>query len=156
MSKTLLWFLPLCILISVLIPRGVVKHLVENEVQRYEAQRIQLRELDETEAAKLLLYNETQRHGLSYDDFKLLIRIAYAESGFRQFDATGGVLRGRIHPPDTGAWQINASVWRDTAESMGLNIETWEGNIKFAVWLYSQEGANPWLWSRKFWDKSSQ
>lgn len=66
----------------------------------------------------------------------------------QHFDADGNVLRGRINPDDTGACQINAYFHKETAESMGLNLEKEKDNIAYAHWLYEQQGAQPWSWSK--------
>jgi hypothetical protein len=79
---------------------------------------------------------------IAYPELK---RIAVCESGGRQFNDDGTVLAGVVNPLDRGRFQINAFYHRDTANSLGFDIETEEGNIAYAKWLYNKEGAKPWL-----------
>lgn len=69
----------------------------------------------------------------------------------RQFNADGTVLQGRIHPPDTGMCQINKAVWLDTALSLGLDINTKEGNARMANYIYDKHGLEPWKASKYCW-----
>jgi len=71
-----------------------------------------------------------------------------------QFNADGSVVRGHIHPPDTGMCQINANVWQTTAEGLGYDIETKEGNILMANFIYDKHGLAPWSASKSCWDKA--
>lgn len=73
-----------------------------------------------------------------------LVPICKCESGLRQYNADGTVLRGIVHPADVGLCQINQEVHEQKAESMGFNLLTESGNILYANWLYKTEGAVPW------------
>jgi len=80
-----------------------------------------------------------------------MTRIAGCESGFRQFDNQGNVLRGVVNPLDVGIFQINEYYHLTTAQEYGINIYTSEGNIDFAKMLYDSQGTTPWNWSKSCW-----
>jgi hypothetical protein len=65
----------------------------------------------------------------------------------RHFNSDGTVLRGHVDPRDTGMCQINTHYWLETANELGFDIETEQGNIKMANWIYDQSGPKPWKWS---------
>lgn len=72
----------------------------------------------------------------------------------QQFEKDGVTVRyGRVNPADRGMCQINATIHRDSALKLGMDIETTEGNIKFANYLYKTQGLSPWAWSKPCWDK---
>jgi len=102
---------------------------------------------------KLYLYKRTLEEGLAYKDYSKLKRIGYCESGWRQYNTDGSVLAGRVHPPDSGIFQINSAVWQEAANLIGYDLKTPEGNIDFALWLYKEQGTAPWLWSKSCWSK---
>lgn len=69
-----------------------------------------------------------------------------------QFEADGvTVLRGRINNQDIGMCQVNLKYHKVSADKLGLDLFTEEGNIKYANWLYKNEGLTPWNWSRACW-----
>lgn len=74
-------------------------------------------------------------------------KVAFCESGGLQF-TNGTTTRGKIDPDDTGVMQINKRYHLAKAIELGLDLETAEGNIAYAKWLYDQEGWTPWKWSR--------
>jgi|SRR5581483_1433920 len=81
----------------------------------------------------------------------ILLKIAFCESGNRQFDSTGRVLHGRVNPEDIGRFQINLPAHAAEAATLGLDLQTWQGNTEFAAWLYRKEGTAPWIYSRSCW-----
>jgi len=83
----------------------------------------------------------------------ILERIAFCESGNRQFDEDGHIIRGSVHPPDTGRFQINKAVHATSARELGFDLDTLEGNTAFAVHLYEEQGTRPWKASEKCWNK---
>lgn len=83
-------------------------------------------------------------------EFLTLKAVAHCESGIRQFD-DDSVLRGRINPLDIGVFQINEPYWLESAEKLGYDIHTIEGNIDMALWLYKNQGLNPWYLSKPCW-----
>jgi len=88
-----------------------------------------------------------------FADTPLLGRIAWCESKLKHFNEDGSVLRGEITPKDVGIMQINEYYHKDTAERLGINIYTLEGNMAYAKWLYGREGSTPWAPSSKCWGK---
>jgi hypothetical protein len=85
----------------------------------------------------------------------ILVNIAACESTFRQYDAkTGDVLHGKVDSQDIGVMQINQKYQGDKAASMGFNIDTVEGNVAYAKYLYETQGAAPWSASSQCWSKS--
>lgn len=66
----------------------------------------------------------------------------------RHYLPDGTVIRGHVNPNDIGACQINLTYHQDTAESMGLDLFDRDDNIRYANWLYRQEGFQPWHWSK--------
>lgn len=81
--------------------------------------------------------------------------IAKCESGGRQFNPDGSVLRGIYHSPDIGKFQINSAVWGDLALELGHNIFTEEGNEAMAYEIYKQQGLQAWQSSQHCWDTAS-
>lgn len=105
------------------------------------------RELSEKEKAKMYLLGEAK----SYIDFRIMLEIAKCESGFRQFDVSGNVLRGVENNKDVGRWQISEAYWLGIADKLGYNIQEEDGNTLMAIYIYNNYGTNPWNWSRKCW-----
>jgi hypothetical protein len=73
-----------------------------------------------------------------------MIAIAKCESGFRQFKADGTVLYGGAGAKYVGIFQIGYDLHSATALKLGHDILTVEGNIGYAVYLYSKQGTAPW------------
>jgi len=89
-----------------------------------------------------------------YADKPILVDIARCESTFRQFDADGRVIRGKVNNGDVGVMQINEKYNGDKANELGYDIYTVEGNLEFARYLYDKYGTNPWSSSAKCWSDS--
>lgn len=83
----------------------------------------------------------------------VLAKISKCESHYRQFDSDGQVLRGKVSPDDVGLMQINEHFHGAKALKMGLDLETIEGNLAYAKYLYEKEGTTPWNASSKCWNK---
>jgi hypothetical protein len=83
----------------------------------------------------------------------ILAKIAMCESTLRQVDKDGQVLRGKVNKDDVGLLQINEFYHGDKAESLGLDLETINGNLAYAKYLYEKEGTAPWSASAKCWSK---
>lgn len=81
----------------------------------------------------------------------ILQRICKAESGNRQFNIKGDVLRNSKTPSDIGFCQIHETIWNDQARKMGLDIYTEEGNKQMAVWIFENYGTEPWNASKANW-----
>lgn len=81
----------------------------------------------------------------------VLLKIAYCESGNRQFKASGEMVVGDQNPDDWGRFQINRKAHQAEADKLGYDLRTWEGNTAFALWLYEREGTWPWRYSASCW-----
>ena len=90
-----------------------------------------------------------------YADTPILIAIAQCESGFRQFNPDGTVMRGIVDSHDVGVMQINETYWLPKSQSLGDDIYTIEGNVAYAKYLYAKEGTDPWSSSEKCWSESA-
>ncbi len=86
-----------------------------------------------------------------FSDIPIMVDIAYCESRYRQTEPDGSVFHGTINPSDIGVMQINEKYHAKEAKELGYNIYTLEGNMAFARYLYSKEGARPWLSSSACW-----
>ena len=84
---------------------------------------------------------------------EILERIAYCESGGKQFNTDGTLIRGKINPLDVGKFQINLYYHEDEARQLGYDLLTLEGNTAYALHLYEREGTAPWNWSKPCWNK---
>ncbi len=81
----------------------------------------------------------------------ILADIAGCESRFRQYDKNGKVLIGEVNKGDIGVMQINKYYHADKAESLGYDLNTAEGNMAYAKYLYEKEGTKPWNSSSACW-----
>lgn len=79
-----------------------------------------------------------------------MYHIAQCESGGRQYYASGKVVTSPTS--DYGLFQINNTHLTE-ARQMGMNIFDPEGNIRFALYLYGEEGSRPWNSSSNCWSK---
>lgn len=81
-----------------------------------------------------------------------LKKIAWCESGNRQFLPNGQVLRGHINSKDVGKHQINEFYHLEDSIKLGMDIYTLEGNTEYALYLYADgRGARHWDWSKHCW-----
>lgn len=87
------------------------------------------------------------------EDIPMLVKICKAESGLRQFNSKGDVLRGKVNRSDIGICQINEVINNDEARRLGYDIYTEQGNKDYAVWLYMHRGSEPWNSSKSIWNK---
>lgn len=84
-------------------------------------------------------------------DPELAVSIARCESGWRQFDNSGEVVRGKVNPADVGVFQINETFHLKASRARGYDIYTTRGNIRYAMYLIKKEGSSPWNYSKKCW-----
>lgn len=84
-----------------------------------------------------------------------LIEIARCESGLRQFDEDGNILRGQINFKDVGLFQINEDWHFKRSVEKKINIHTTDGNIAFAKLLYKEQGSKPWSASKECWQNKT-
>lgn len=81
---------------------------------------------------------------LTLQDFPILMKICKAESGLKQFLPNGSVVRGHVNHSDIGICQINEAINNDQARKMGYDIFTEKGNVQMAIWMFINQGTNPW------------
>lgn len=75
-------------------------------------------------------------------DIPIMIDIAKCESGFRQFNDNGTVLKGSgLY---IGVYQIDEKIHKDYAKELGMDIFSVEGNLAYARHLYNNLGPQPW------------
>ena len=104
------------------------------------------------EETRLIKQKEIETIARKYfKDDPILVEIARCESSFRQVDANGNLLRGKVNKGDVGLMQINEYYHADKAESMGFDLETLNGNMGYAKYLYDKEGVKPWVSSKPCW-----
>jgi hypothetical protein len=80
-------------------------------------------------------------------------RIAKCESGARQYAQDGSVLRGYPNPDDIGYFQINKKAHLEESKRLKMDIYSLKGNIEFAMYLYKNQGLEPWKYSKQCWSK---
>ena len=102
------------------------------------------------EATKVM--TELERYVREYfKDIPLLAEISRCESRFRQFGDNGLVLRGRVNDKDVGIMQINLDYHGEDSYRLGYNVFELNGNLGYALWLYSHYGDDPWIHSKNCW-----
>ena len=79
-----------------------------------------------------------------FEDYPLLVKICKAESQNTQFKKDGRVMRGTVNPSDIGYCQINEPIWNDTARKLGYDIYTEDGNKDMSVYIFLNQGSEPW------------
>ncbi len=79
-----------------------------------------------------------------FTDIPVMIEIARCESKFRQFTDSGSVLRGGGSEGMIGIFQFYEVIHKQGALALGFDINTIEGNIGYARYLYTQSGTTPW------------
>lgn len=89
-----------------------------------------------------------------FSDAPVMAEIAKCETRFRHFGRNGRVLRGEVTPEDVGVMQVNEYFHGKTADKLGFDIYSIEGNVAYARYLYEKEGTQPWVSSKKCWGKS--
>ena len=87
-----------------------------------------------------------------FADIPVMIEIARCESKFRQFADSGNVLRGGLGRQMVGVFQFFDRYHTSPAYALGFDIETLEGNLAYARYVYAVEGTAPWNSARACWD----
>jgi len=87
----------------------------------------------------------------SFKDIPVMIEIARCESEFIQFHKNGRALHGGTGTM-IGLFQISEILHRKTAEKFDWEIDTPEGNMAYARYLYEKNGTAPWLASKHCWN----
>lgn len=122
---------------------NMVKNISETVIA---STAIDTRSLKTREDMEAYLKNE-------YSDTPILVDIARCESTFKQYHEDGKVVRGKVDKDDIGVMQINERYHGTTAEKLGIDIYTVEGNIAYAKYLYEKSGTQPWSASKPCWSK---
>lgn len=91
-----------------------------------------------------------------FTDEPVMIAIAECESHFKQFDKDGNVLKNSKGSSAVGMFQIMSSVHDETADKLGLNINSIQGNAAYARYLYEKHGTAPWNASKACWGKKTE
>jgi len=85
-----------------------------------------------------------------FADIPVMYEIAKCESNFTQYNPSGTVLNGGSGGM-LGAFQINGSVHKNFALTLGDDITTLQGNMAYARYLYQSDGTDPWISSEPCW-----
>lgn len=83
----------------------------------------------------------------------ILEKIAYCESGGKQYDKDGNTIRGKVNSNDIGKFQISWDHHSSTIQKLGLNVWEEPGNTEYALYLYETQGLQPWKLSEKCWSE---
>ncbi len=86
-----------------------------------------------------------------FADEPVMVSIAECESHFRQYSSDGSVYHGTIDPQDIGVMQINEHYQGARAKALGVDIDTLQGNVAYAQYLYDKAGTAPWHSSEACW-----
>lgn len=81
----------------------------------------------------------------------VMIEIARCESKFRQHADSGNPLYGGYGGKMVGVFQVYSDIHASFARSIGMDIETLDGNMQYAKYLYEREGTKPWISSFPCW-----
>lgn len=81
-----------------------------------------------------------------------MVEIARCESNFRQYTDSGNVLRGGMNNQMVGVFQFNESLHSADAKKLGFDINTLEGNLAYAKYVYDSQGNTPWISVRHCWE----
>lgn len=86
-----------------------------------------------------------------FKETPILFQIARCESGLAQLHPDGKVVYGGYKNAMVGLMQINTLVHTQRARLLGYDIETLNGNIGYAKYLYRHQGARTWKDSKHCW-----
>lgn len=127
-------------------------HETSAEVELDEVSILQIEEVEAHSNKPVTSVVSTEERVKEYfSDIPILVDVARCESRFRQFDVNGQPLRGVQNRADVGVMQINEKYHLATAQRLGLDLNTLEGNMAYARHLYEQSGSAPWVHSSKCW-----
>lgn len=88
-----------------------------------------------------------------FKDIPLLAEISRCESTFRQYGDNGKPIKGLVNKSDIGIMQINTYYHGESAQKLGFDLTTIDGNLGYARYLYGKYGTDPWSSSSKCWKK---
>ena len=116
--------------------------LGQAEAKAMENQMTTLRELTDIEKYKLFLLESLD---YNVNEYHLLSKVVWCESKWKPDNYNP-------RTDDYGLFQINASVWDEKAEELGLDYKNnWQDNIKLGIWIFKNSGIKNWLASKKCW-----
>lgn len=107
-----------------------------------------------TTTPMVLAQSTEERVRAYFADVPVMAEIANCESRFRQFDSAGNPLNGGSGGM-IGLFQIHGKIHRAFALTLGFDIDTVEGNMGYARYLYQQEGTQPWISSFPCWNRAA-
>jgi vacuolar-type H+-ATPase subunit F/Vma7 len=113
--------------------------------------------LEKAEATSTIEITKNLNEGLkekimeTFKDEPLLVQIAKCESGYRQYDSKGNILRGIVNNKDVGIMQINEGYHLERAKELGIDIYSVDGNLAYAKLMYHEQGGMPWKASSPCW-----
>lgn len=88
-----------------------------------------------------------------FRDIPIMAKISKCESGFRQYNSDGSLLRNSEGSSAVGAMQIMVSVHNPVLKKLGYDVTRLKDNLAFARHLYNQSGTQPWNSSKHCWSK---
>lgn len=80
----------------------------------------------------------------------IMIKVARCESGIRQFDDKGQIIKNPV-TPDYGLFQINLPSHEKKLEELKLDYRELDDNIAYAKYLFDKNGLRDWQMSAKCW-----
>lgn len=86
-----------------------------------------------------------------FADTPVMVHIARCESKFRQYADSGNPLYGGYQGKMVGVFQVYEDIHGDFARGKGMDIQTLDGNMQYAKYLYEREGTKPWISSFPCW-----
>jgi len=86
-----------------------------------------------------------------FEDAPVMSQIAKCESGFRQFNTDGTLLRGGREGGMVGVFQFHERIHLASALALGHDLATLEGNLAYAKHLYETSGTAPWNSAKSCW-----
>jgi len=89
-----------------------------------------------------------------FADIPVMAAIAQCESQFTH-TKNGKILKNATSSA-IGVFQIMASLHTEPGKKLGLDINSIEGNLAYARYLYENEGTKPWKSSQGCWGKSQE
>lgn len=104
----------------------------------------QKEEVVEPEPKMVLIATSTDPVPVVVNPDTFLHYASFCESRHRQFNENGDVLQGRVDPDDTGRWQINKRYWLKSAQELGYDIDTEQGNYMMAQHIMEVQGEGAW------------
>lgn len=109
-----------------------------------------VREISNKEIENLMSTEQYVRQ--YFKDIPIMIQIAKCESTFKHLENDGDVVKNK-NSSAIGVMQIMNSLHGEDAEELGMDIQTLEGNVAYARFLYDNQGTRPWNSSKACWGK---